>query len=190
MDKPVEQNGELLPATMDEFLQSVEKRAYRMALLAVSNHSDAIDLIQDAMIKLVVKYEDKPANEWKPLFYRILQNKIKDWHRHNKLKNMLFFWKSTEPDEQDDDWPPPQNEGWQEPEQDLAKNQMQSEVLDVLHALPEKQQQCFLLRTWEGLSVIETANIMGCSEGSVKTHYFRAVTKLRELLGDKHDVKI
>ena len=190
MDNRAETNSELVPETMDAFLQSVEKKAYRMALLAVSNHSDAIDLIQDSMLKLVVKYEDRPANEWKPLFYKILQNKIRDWHRHQKLKNVLFFWKSADPEEQDDDWPPPQNEGWQEPEKDLVKTQMQSEVLEVLHALPEKQQQCFLLRSWEGLSVLETAEIMGCSEGSVKTHYFRAVTKLRELLGEKHDVKI
>lgn len=176
--------------TIDAFLQSVEKKAYRMAMLALSNHADAIDVLQDSMIKLVTHYEDRPPNEWKPLFYRILQNRIRDFQRQYKMKNLLFFWKSEDKDEGVDDWPADDNELQGKPDVDLTKDRLQKRVLQALQSLPEKQQQCFMLRSWEGMSVIETAEVMGCSEGSVKTHYFRAVSKLRKFLGEDYDVQI
>jgi len=171
---------------MEAFLADIEKRAYHMALLATSSHADALDLLQDSMIKLVTKYQDKPSNEWKPLFYRILQNRIRDWYRHQKVKNVLFFWKTDD----DDDWPISSAEDvlGQTPERELGKQQQQTAALEHLQKLSPKQQQCFLLRSWEGLSVAETASIMTCSQGSVKTHYFRAVTKLRSLMEEGHDI--
>ncbi len=185
-------NAEQLPeaVTMDAFLQSVEKKAYRMALLALSNHADAIDVLQDSMIKLVTHYENRPTKEWKPLFYRILQNRIRDFQRQYKMKNLLFFWKSDDKDGGLDDWIPDDNELHGKPELDLNKERLQKRVLQALQTLSEKQQQCFLMRSWEGMSVIETAAAMGCSQGSVKTHYFRAVSKLREFLGEEYDVQI
>lgn len=176
--------------TMDAFLQSVERKAYRMAQLALSEHADAIDVIQDSMIKLVTHYADRPSDEWKPLFYRILQNRIRDYQRQYKMKNMLFFWRNDDQDEDLTQWAVDEHHTAGKPEQEMNKSQMQSRVLQALHGLPEKQQQCFLLRSWEGMSVIDTASAMGCSEGTVKTHYFRAVTKLRELLGEEYDVQI
>jgi len=171
---------------MEAFLIDIEKRAYHMAVLATGSHADALDLLQDSMIKLVTNYQDKPAKQWKPLFYKILQNKIRDWYRHQKVKNLLFFWKTDEVEE----WPPTSSDGssLDTPEKNLTKDQQQSAALTHLKQLSPKQQQCFLLRSWEGLSVAETAIIMNCSQGSIKTHYFRAVTKLRAMMEDDHEI--
>lgn len=181
---------EIVPQDINLFLLDVEKKAYRMALLSVGGHADAIDLVQDSMFKLAVKYENKPAQEWKPLFYKILQNRIRDWQRQQKLKNLMFFWKPAEAEGQDEEWPAAESSERERPEQALSTSQQQDLVLKELAMLSEKQRQCFLLRSWEGLSVIETASIMGCSQGSVKTHYFRAVNKLRTALGGAHDIQI
>ena len=122
------------------------------------------------------------------MFYKILQNRIRDWQRQQKLKNVLFFWKSTDEDEQVDEWPVATSKEKEGPEQVLSASRQQDFVLQEIADLSEKQRQCFLLRSWEGLSVIETASIMGCSQGSVKTHYFRAVTKLKTLMEEDHDI--
>ncbi|WP_199610981.1 RNA polymerase sigma factor [Flocculibacter collagenilyticus] len=175
--------------TMAEFLSYIEKKAYRFAEFATGGHADAIDLLQDSMIKLVTKYQDKPATEWKALFYKILQNKVRDWHRQQKVKNMLFFWRNSD-DETQEEWQAPDEDGSDQPEQELVLAQQQEAVLAQIKQLPVKQQQCFLLRSWEGMSVAETAEVMGCSQGSVKTHYFRAVTKIKALLEAKHEQAI
>lgn len=176
-------------ASIDDFLISVEKKGYRIALLAVGQHADAIDILQDAMLKLVTNYSEKPANEWKPLFYRILHNRITDWQRQQKLKNMFFFWRQDNEDEADI-FDNISDEKALDPMQAIGKSALQQDVVAELEKLPLKQQQCFLLRTWEGMSVKETAVVMQCSEGSVKTHFFRAVQKLKSVLGDSHDIKI
>ena len=175
----------LPPLTMETFLVDIEKRGYRMAILATRSHADALDLLQDSMVKLVTKYQTKPSNAWKPLFYKILQNRIRDWHRHQKVRNLVFFWKNDDAD----DWLLSENHDQvlDTPEQELQKVQQQSAALKQLENLSVKQQQCFLLRSWEGLSVAETAEIMGCSQGSVKTHYFRAVAKLKTMMEDEDE---
>lgn len=180
---PAEQNIEM-------FLQSVELKAYRMALLAVAEHADALDLVQESMFKFVSSYAEKPAEQWKPLFYRILQNKIKDWHRHQKVRNLVLFWKQDDEKGDISELPGANPAAEDQPDTALDKNQLQDSVLQALQDLPEKQRQCFLLRSWEGCSVADTAIAMGCSQGSVKTHYFRAINKLRDLLGAVHDIKI
>lgn len=176
--------------SMAVFLQEIEKKAYHLALLAVGCHADALDLLQDTMIKLVTKYQNRPSNEWKPLFYKILKNKIRDWHRHQKVKNLVFFWKSPQVSEESEQWPETLEFGTDNtnPEHELTKTRQQGLALASLKQLSEKQQQCFLLRSWEGLSVIETAEIMGCSTGSVKTHYFRALNKLRTLMEEDDEI--
>jgi len=184
-----ESSQEVQPVSIEDFLQQIETRAYRMALLAVREHADAIDILQDAMFKLVEKYAEKPAEQWKPLFYRILQNRIHDWQRQQKMKRLLFFWKQDEDENPEQNWAAEPDLQCM-PGRELEKQQQTESVLTLLGNLPEKQRQCFLLRSWEGLSVAETADIMGCSQGSVKTHYFRAVTKLRDALGEKHEVEI
>lgn len=176
--------------SMAVFLQEIEKKAYHLALLSVGSHADALDLLQDTMIKLVTKYQNRPSNEWKPLFYKILKNKIRDWHRHQKVKSLVFFWKSPQVSEESEPWPVTLDFGSDNtsPEDELTKIRQQGLALASLQQLSEKQQQCFLLRSWEGLSVKETAEIMGCSAGSVKTHYFRALNKLRTLMGEDDEI--
>lgn len=181
------QNREATALSIDAFLVQIEKKGYRMALLAVGQHADAIDILQDAMLKLVTNYSERPCGEWKPLFYRILHNRINDWHRQQKLKNMLFFWRN---DDEEDVFDNVQDENAEEPTAVLEKADLQANVIEELKKLPAKQQQCFLLRTWEGMSVNETAMAMDCSAGSVKTHFFRAVQKLRTALGEQYDIKI
>lgn len=183
---------EATPQTMEAFLAEIEKKAYHMAAFATKSHADALDLLQDSMIKLVSNYADKPAEQWKPLFYKILQNRIRDWHRQQKVKNLIFFWQSPQKSDDDgDDWLVESqmvDEKSLTPESDIAKAQQQQAALGHLKQLSDKQQQCFLLRSWEGMSTAQTAEIMECSEGSVKTHYSRAVTKLRELMEADCDI--
>ncbi len=168
---------------MEAFLKSVEGKAYRMALVRVSDPDDALDLVQDAMFKFVDKYATKPEGQWKPLFYTVLNNSIKDLYRKRTVRRKWRMWFSSEKDEVD----PIQSM----PDLDTPTPEHAAKVGDafgalegVLRELPPRQQQAFLLRTWEEMSVAETAQAMGCSEGSVKTHYFRAVHTLREQLGD------
>ncbi len=178
------------PLTMAAFLADIEKKAYHMAAFATGSHADALDLLQDSMIKLVTHYQHNPANEWKPLFYRILQNRIRDWQRHQKVRNLVLFWKTPKQDEEIEEWPPAleNTSGIGTPEDDIVKAQHQQAALTHLKQLSDKQQQCFLLRSWEGLSVAETAQAMGCSQGSVKTHYSRAVHKMRALMEADHEI--
>lgn len=154
-----------------------------MAQIATRNQDDALDLVQDAMFKLVEKYSDQPEDEWAPLFYRILQSRINDWHRRNKVRNRFRSWLANEDDEED----PIQiarDENARSPETEVMTNLSMEKLQSALENLPLRQQQAFLLRAWEGLDVRQTALAMSCAEGSVKTHFSRAVHALREQLGD------
>jgi RNA polymerase sigma-70 factor, ECF subfamily len=178
------------PLTMEAFLADIEKRAYHMAAYAAGSHADALDLLQDSMIKLVTSYSDRPPAEWKPLFYKILKNCIRDWHRRQKVKNLLFFWSNTRADEGYEEWPPTtaKSDDSENPEAEMARSQHQAAALKHMAQLSEKQRQCLLLRSWEGLSTAQTADVMGCSEGSVKTHYSRAIAKMRKLMEVDHEI--
>lgn len=167
---------------MDAFLKSIEKQAYRIALIGTGQPDDALDLVQESMIKLVEKYSQKPPDEWKALFYRILHNQIKDFHRRRSVRSRLFSWLSDEGDEDPIQKIVDRNEPG--PERKLQISGAFAELEEALQELPFRQQQVFLLRAWEDLSVAETATVMKCSEGSVKTHYSRALARLRKKLGD------
>ena len=169
---------------LDIFLASVEKRAYRMAEIATGNKDDALDILQDAMFKLVDKYAGRDPKEWGPLFTTILQSRIKDWYRRNTVRNKFRSWFSGKDEEQDDPIQTAEDEKGKTPEQLLQADRRVDGLGLALHELPLRQQQAFLLRTWEGYSVEETAKIMKCSSGSVKTHYSRAVRTLRDKLED------
>lgn len=167
---------------MERFLKDIEKRAFRMAQLATRSEADALDIVQEAMLKLVMKYSDRDANEWQPLFLKILENRILDWHRKEKLKSRLFFWRKPENDMGEVAPERVEAEDHQnDPVGQLLSEQMGRRFLDCVEALPIKQQQCFLLRCWEGLTVSETAEVMGINDNSVKSHYFRANEKLKQL---------
>lgn len=167
---------------LDRFLADVEKRAFRIAHLAVRNEQDALDIVQDAMFSLCRSYGQQDPEVWKPLFYRILENRIMDHHRKETLRRKWFFWRSANEDEEADEIGQQLEDAGADPANLLVQEQMGSDMLAVLESLPIKQQQCFLLRCWEGLSVKETAEAMGVNEGSVKTHYFRAMQKLQTVI--------
>lgn len=170
---------------LDGFLRSVERRGFLMARLALGNEQDALDAVQDAMLRLVQRYAARPAEEWRALFYRILQNRITDLHRRRRVSSLITAWL---PRQGEEDAPDPVQEladpAGVDPLRQLAGERRGEALLAALARLPERQRQAFMLRCWEGLSTAETASAMGCSEGSVKTHYFRALQTLREQLED------
>jgi RNA polymerase sigma-70 factor (ECF subfamily) len=172
------------PAAMNRFLSSVERRAFRIARFAVRDGDEAMDIVQDSMLALVRGYATKPEREWRPLFFRILQSRITDWHRRRTVRSRIFGWWPRAVD--DTLHPAELSTAAADAEPDhRAQLGAASEQLDhAVAALPRRQQQAFLLRAWEGLSVEETAQAMRCSQGSVKTHYFRAVQALRKALED------
>ncbi len=171
---------------MDRFLAGVEARAFRMAQFAVRDADDALDIVQDAMIRLTRSYAQRPEAEWAPLFFRILKNRITDHQRRSTVRNRVFAWFGRGHDDDAAPDPVAQAPGRDSdrPERQLATSDAMQELEAAVHALPARQQQAFLLRALEELSVADTAQAMGCSEGSVKTHYSRAVHSLREVLGD------
>ncbi len=172
-------------AKLNRFFAEVEKRALRIAEISIRDRDEAFDLVQDAMIKLARNYSRKPADEWAPLFYRILQNRIRDWHRRQAVRNRVMVWFGHGNEENDYDpiaaAPDPAGRA---PDEDLESHEAMSSLEQALGALPGRQREAFMLRTFEGLDVAGTAAAMGCSEGSVKTHYSRAVHSLRETLGE------
>ncbi|MBF8269097.1 MAG: putative RNA polymerase sigma-E factor [Gammaproteobacteria bacterium] len=135
------------------------------------------------MFKLVEKYAGRPDAEWGPLFHRILQSRIQDWHRRTSVRDRFRGWLGLT-DEDEDPMQQVVDERDGDPEHVLQTQRGIAELEQLLHTLPVRQQQAFLLRTLEGLDVSDTARAMACSEGSVKTHYFRAVHTLRDKLGE------
>lgn len=171
---------------LDRFLAGVERRALRMAQIATGNDDEALDLVQEAMFKLVQRYADRDGSEWGPLFHRILQSRIRDWYRRTRVRNRWREWFGQAQDDEDDREDPlaAVADPLARPDEDLKRKRACTALDAALHRLPLRQQQAFLLRAWEELDVAETAAAMNCSEGSVKTHFFRAVRALRKQLGE------
>jgi len=171
---------------LNRFLADVERRALRIAEISVRDRDDALDLVQDAMIKLCRSYGERPSNEWTPLFYRILQNGVRDWHRRQAVRNRIMVWfgrGASGDDEYDVVAAAPDPIG-RSPDEELQNSEAMVSLEAAVHALPARQREAFMLRTFEGLNVAGTAIAMGCSQGSVKTHYSRAIHSLRETLGE------
>jgi len=170
--------------SLDQFLADNERQAFRMAQLAIGHRDDALDIVQNAMIKLVQKYANRDADQWGPLFHRIVQRQITDWYRRKKVKQQIFGIFQNN-DEQAGSY----FEEYEDPVERVPDKLLQSEqaisVLEkALQELPMRQRQAFLLRCWQGMSTKQTAQAMGCSDGSVKTHYHRALSSLRTVLGE------
>ena len=164
---------------LDGFLRDSEQRAYLMAMTLTRDHQDVLELVQESMLRLVQHYRDRDPAEWGPLFQRILHNGIKDWYRRQKFRRLLVNllpWQGG-----DAEGAPVEVSA----ERRALADESLTQVLDALARLPLRQQQAFLLRAWQELSTRETAFALGISENSVKTHYARALTRLRSLLGDE-----
>lgn len=171
---------------VDAFLASVEKRAFQMARMATGHREEAFDIVQDAMLGWVRRYRHKPEALWKPLFYRVLGSRISDWRRRRRVRDRFRTWfgrGSRNGDDIDGDpierLPDP---AAADPADRLVVDHAARALETALGTLPLRQRQAFLLRAWEGLSVRETAQAMQCSQGSVKTHYARALAALRPRL--------
>ncbi len=172
---------------LDKFLAEVERRAFRIAQVSLRDEDDALDVVQDAMLKLARNYSAKPSAEWRPLFYRILENGIRDLQRRRAVRKRLMVWlpgPKEDPDEEAQDPIDSVAAGGADVPELLMQDQAMAKLETSLRALPARQREAFMLRNFEGLDVAETARAMGCSEGSVKTHYSRAVHTLREQLGE------
>ena len=166
----------------------MEARALRMAELATGHREDALDLVQETMLRLASKYAHKDPQEWRPLFYRILQSRIVDWARRKKIRDGLRTWfpGRHKPDDGETEMPDPMqtmaDPRNRDPQREIQTQGALETLVAALAQLPLRQQQAFMLRAWEGLDVAQTAFAMGCSQGSVKTHYARATQRLRTAL--------
>ncbi|MEM8501049.1 MAG: RNA polymerase sigma factor [Pseudomonadota bacterium] len=182
-----EQARQLRMREMDQFLAGQERRAFNMALMATSNRDDALEIVQDSMFKLVQKYSQKEPADWGPLFTRILQNRIKNWYRRQSLTSRWFSKTGTGDDSDSENAFAADGEIVQQlsqstPATDAQQQHFMRALESTLRELPLRQQQVFLLRAVQGLDVAETAEAMACSKGSVKTHYSRALQKLKQQL--------
>ena len=174
-------------SAMNGFLREVERRALRIAELATGNREDALEIVQEAMLGLVRRYADRPGDEWRPLFYRILHSRINDFHRRRRVRRRFLGFLSPSADAEDAEADPLDNAtaGEREnPVQELQRAHVNDRMMAAIAGLPGRQQQAFLLRAWEGLSVKDTSIAMRCSEGSVKTHYSRAIQALQAALAE------
>ncbi|MEO8332335.1 MAG: RNA polymerase sigma factor [Gallionella sp.] len=180
-------------AELSQFLSSVERRAFKHALFAVRDEHIALDIVQDAMLKLAEKYGGKPAEELPLLFQRILQNTIRDHYRRQKVRNAwvtLFSGMQSKHEEEEFDpldvLEDSENQSVPAaPDTSFQQKQLIALIEHALSDLPARQREAFLLRYWEGLDTIETAAAMGCTEGSVKTHCSRATHALAAALKKK-----
>jgi RNA polymerase sigma-70 factor (ECF subfamily) len=170
------------PADLDAFLASVEKRAFRMAELALGHREDALDAVQDAMIKLV-GYRGRPASEWTPLFWSILRSRVTDRHRRNSVRKRVLAVLGRAEDSREDPLDMLPDPG-QDPAARHADGEAWTALGRALRQLPRRQREAYLLRELQGLDVAQTAAAMGCSDGSVKTHLSRAMSALRTHLED------
>jgi RNA polymerase sigma-70 factor (ECF subfamily) len=176
---------------LSEFLAGVERRAFKQAMFAVRDESHALDIVQDAMMKIAEAYGDRPAAELPLLFTRILQNAIHDFFRRSKVRStwVTLFSSLTPADEPDAD-PLETLEAIDDvraesTEMAYSREQIVTIIEEEVARLPARQREAFLLRYWEDLDVAETAATMGCSEGSVKTHCSRATHTLAKALKER-----
>ena len=170
---------------LSDFLTEVERRAFKQTAYAVRDDHAALDIVQDAMLKLAEKYPERPVGEYPMLFQRILQNTMRDYWRRQKVRNLwTTLLSSFGSHDEDDERDPMEILGAEndndknEPSAQLEHSQTLAIIEDALKKLPARQREAFILRYWEDMDVAETAAAMQCSEGSVKTHCSRAVRAL------------
>ncbi len=177
---------------LSSFLAGIERRAFKQAMFAIRNEETALDIVQDAMMRLAEKYADRPAAEWPMLFQRILQNAIRDSYRRSKVRSLwTTLLSSLSPGEDEDSDPletiaaENESDGLATPHRQLERSQLLGVIEKEIEKLPPRQREAFLMRYWEEMDIAETAAAMGCSEGSVKTHCSRATHTMAAALRAK-----
>ena len=171
---------------LSDFLAQIERRAFKQTAYAVRDDHAALDIVQDAMMKLAEKYATRPATEFPMLFQRILQNTMRDFWRRQKVRSiwtsLLSSFSVTGEDGEDSDplevLTSADQDDCDQPEAQLEQRQTMALIEEALRKLPARQREAFVMRYWEDMDVAETAAAMGCSQGSVKTHCSRAVRSL------------
>ncbi|MHB8345727.1 MAG: RNA polymerase sigma factor [Acidiferrobacterales bacterium] len=187
-------------SSLEMFLVRVENQAYRIAQVALWDQELALDVVQDSMLRLVEHYREKPHSEWPALFFTILRNRINDARRQRRIRDRIgrivpLFGRHPDTEVQEevdllelglgvDD-----NQRDSDPENMLSGQRIRRSIEAAVQQLPQRQRQVFMLREGQELSVKETSQILGCSEGTVKQHHFRAMQTLRHLLAEvwNHD---
>ena len=171
---------------LETFLASVERKGFRIAQIALRHEADALDVVQDAMMQLSSRYASRPPEEWRPLFYRILENRVRDVQRRRSVRSRVLAYLPWRGEDEEDALDPIGQavDRAPQPPAQLQSDQAMAALEQAIAGLPARQRQAFLLRNFEGLDVADTAASMNCSQGSVKTHYFRALQALRAKLGD------
>jgi RNA polymerase sigma-70 factor, ECF subfamily len=174
---------------LSDFLKSVEKRAFKRTVFAVRNDDAALDIVQDAMIRLAEKYADRPAAELPLVFQRILSNATMDWFRRERVRSVVQNFSDFGPADDDGDFDLLEalhlmdgSLGTESAADAVSRAQILRAIETAVANLPARQREAFLLRYWEEFDVEETAEVMGCSQGSVKTHCSRAVHALAKAL--------
>ena len=178
---------------LSDFLKSIERRAFKRVAYAVRDDDAALDIVQDTMIRLAEKYIDRPASELPLLFQRILSNATMDWFRRQKVRNAVVRnFSDYESSNDDGDFDlletlaaDNESSSTESASESVSRAQILLAIDVEVAKLPTRQREAFLLRYWEELDVAETAAVMGCSEGSVKTHCSRAVHALAGTLRAK-----
>lgn len=172
---------------LNRFLIYIERKAFKIARFSSGSNEEALDLVQEAMFHFVKHYTSRPEEEWRPLFYKVLQSRITDWHRRTSIRRRFLCWIGRGPGDEEEGVDPLQDAAdtaSPDPAECLIRQEFTEALEKALRALPIRQRHAFILRAWEGMDVRQTAHVMGCSEGSVKTHYSRAVHTLQGLLED------
>jgi RNA polymerase sigma-70 factor (ECF subfamily) len=167
------------PATLDEFLAGVGTRAFRFAEIGLRQRDDALDAVQDAMMKMI-NYQERPTAEWTPLFWSILRSRIVDIQRRRTFRLRWMLPVHEREDGSMPDWP----DTGPDPARTHDGREAYARLTDAVAQLPRRQREAFSLRILEELDVATTAQAMGCSEGSVKTHLSRARETLQRQLED------
>lgn len=171
-------------ADLDGFLKQVEASAFRIAMVSVRDRDEALDIVQDAMMRLATRYAGRPADEWRPLFFRILKNRIRDWGRRRAVSRRIMSFFPGQEGEAGDPVAAAPGPACDDPGERAEGAEAMAALEAALRALSARQREVFILRTFENFDVAATAAALGVTDGSVKTHYSRAVTRLRELLGE------
>ena len=177
---------------LSDFLVGVERRAFKQTTYSVRDDHAALDILQDAMLKLAEKYGNKPVDEFPMLFQRILQNTTRDYWRRQKVRNLwttLLSSFSVVGDDGEESDPleiltSSHYNANDDPDVQLDRSQKIALIEMSLQKLPSRQREAFVMRYWEDMDVAETAKAMGCSQGSVKTHCSRAVKALAKTLAE------
>ena len=170
---------------VEGFLRGVERHAYVMARAMIGDPDEAMDIVQDTMLRFVRRYSRRPGDQWRPLFFRILVNRVRDIQRRRAVRSRVMSWFRDEEHPDPVDTAPADRSA--NPAVIVEGEEAMAALEDAVTRLPARQQQAFVMRCLEGMDVATTASVMGCSAGSVKTHYSRALAALRLKLGDHRD---